>query len=146
MGDFNAKVGNARVEDVVGPSGIGTVNERGNGRCAREIGKTIGMAKDTFQENETDTSKHKYKYGNPNKGNDNSMPIDQRRSALSPRIGRKEWPKKCIDKRQPLCHHLNFQDPPHPSYGSHLTANKGTHSVRVGLSIVSIPTSYGENK
>ncbi|GFN90705.1 craniofacial development protein 2-like protein [Plakobranchus ocellatus] len=29
MGDFNAKVGNERVEDVVGPSGIGTVNERG---------------------------------------------------------------------------------------------------------------------
>ncbi|GFN94478.1 ribonuclease hi [Plakobranchus ocellatus] len=30
MGDFNAKVGDERVEDVVGPSGIGTVNERGN--------------------------------------------------------------------------------------------------------------------
>ncbi|GFN78642.1 craniofacial development protein 2-like [Plakobranchus ocellatus] len=30
MGDFNAKVGDERV-DVVGPSGIGTLNERGNG-------------------------------------------------------------------------------------------------------------------
>ncbi|GFN94856.1 craniofacial development protein 2-like [Plakobranchus ocellatus] len=30
MGDFNAKVGDERVEDVVGPCGIGTVNERGN--------------------------------------------------------------------------------------------------------------------
>ncbi|GFN74731.1 craniofacial development protein 2 [Plakobranchus ocellatus] len=30
MEDFNAKVGNERVEDVVGPSGIGTVNERGS--------------------------------------------------------------------------------------------------------------------
>ncbi|GFO38730.1 craniofacial development protein 2-like protein [Plakobranchus ocellatus] len=30
MGDFNAKVGDERVEDVVGPSGIGTVNERGS--------------------------------------------------------------------------------------------------------------------
>ncbi|GFN75331.1 craniofacial development protein 2-like [Plakobranchus ocellatus] len=29
MGDFNAKVGDERVEDVVEPSGIGTVNERG---------------------------------------------------------------------------------------------------------------------
>ncbi|GFO24735.1 craniofacial development protein 2-like protein [Plakobranchus ocellatus] len=28
MGDFNAKVGNERVEDFVGPSGIGTVDER----------------------------------------------------------------------------------------------------------------------
>ncbi|GFO04828.1 craniofacial development protein 2-like [Plakobranchus ocellatus] len=28
--DFNAKVGDKRVEDVVGPSGIGTVNERGS--------------------------------------------------------------------------------------------------------------------
>ncbi|GFN99496.1 craniofacial development protein 2-like protein [Plakobranchus ocellatus] len=30
MGDFNAKVGDERVEDVVGSSGIGIVNERGN--------------------------------------------------------------------------------------------------------------------
>ncbi|GFN89868.1 craniofacial development protein 2-like protein [Plakobranchus ocellatus] len=30
MGDFNAKVGDERVEDVVGPSGIGIVNERGS--------------------------------------------------------------------------------------------------------------------
>ncbi|GFO12658.1 craniofacial development protein 2-like protein [Plakobranchus ocellatus] len=30
MGDFNAKVGDERVEDVVGPSGIGTVNDRGS--------------------------------------------------------------------------------------------------------------------
>ncbi|GFN82984.1 craniofacial development protein 2-like protein [Plakobranchus ocellatus] len=30
MGDFNAKVGDERKEDVVGPSGIGTVNERGS--------------------------------------------------------------------------------------------------------------------
>ncbi|GFN92464.1 craniofacial development protein 2-like [Plakobranchus ocellatus] len=30
MGDFNAKVGDERVEDVVGPSGIGTINERGD--------------------------------------------------------------------------------------------------------------------
>ncbi|GFO35775.1 craniofacial development protein 2-like [Plakobranchus ocellatus] len=29
MGDFNAKVGDERV-DIVGPSGIGTVNERGS--------------------------------------------------------------------------------------------------------------------
>ncbi|GFN84567.1 LOW QUALITY PROTEIN: chemosensory receptor a [Plakobranchus ocellatus] len=31
MGDFNAKVGDERVEDVVGPSGTGTVNEHGSG-------------------------------------------------------------------------------------------------------------------
>ncbi|GFO12823.1 craniofacial development protein 2-like protein [Plakobranchus ocellatus] len=30
MGDFNAKLGDERVEDVVGPSGIGTINERGS--------------------------------------------------------------------------------------------------------------------
>ncbi|GFO18086.1 craniofacial development protein 2-like [Plakobranchus ocellatus] len=30
MGDFNAKVGDERVEDVVGPSDIGTVNEHGS--------------------------------------------------------------------------------------------------------------------
>ncbi|GFO34937.1 craniofacial development protein 2-like [Plakobranchus ocellatus] len=30
MGDFNAKVGDERVEDVVGPSGIGTVYELGS--------------------------------------------------------------------------------------------------------------------
>ncbi|GFN80601.1 craniofacial development protein 2-like [Plakobranchus ocellatus] len=30
MGDFNAKVEDERPEDVVGPSGIGTVNERGS--------------------------------------------------------------------------------------------------------------------
>ncbi|GFO27997.1 craniofacial development protein 2-like [Plakobranchus ocellatus] len=30
MGDFNAKVGDERVEDVVGPSGIGTINEGGS--------------------------------------------------------------------------------------------------------------------
>ncbi|GFO36935.1 hypothetical protein PoB_006344000 [Plakobranchus ocellatus] len=30
MGDFKAKVGDERKEDVVGLSGIGTVNERGN--------------------------------------------------------------------------------------------------------------------
>ncbi|GFO44312.1 hypothetical protein PoB_007081700 [Plakobranchus ocellatus] len=30
MGDFNAKVGDERIDDVVGPSGIGTVNERGS--------------------------------------------------------------------------------------------------------------------
>ncbi|GFO29442.1 craniofacial development protein 2-like [Plakobranchus ocellatus] len=30
MGDFNAKVGDERVNVVVGPSGIGTVNERGS--------------------------------------------------------------------------------------------------------------------
>ncbi|GFO49550.1 craniofacial development protein 2 [Plakobranchus ocellatus] len=30
MGDFNAKVRDERVEDVAGPSGIGTVNERGS--------------------------------------------------------------------------------------------------------------------
>ncbi|GFO16576.1 craniofacial development protein 2-like [Plakobranchus ocellatus] len=30
MGDFNAKVGDERVEDVLGPSGIGTVNEQGS--------------------------------------------------------------------------------------------------------------------
>ncbi|GFO05326.1 craniofacial development protein 2-like [Plakobranchus ocellatus] len=30
MGDFNAKVGVERIEDVVGPRGIGTVNERGS--------------------------------------------------------------------------------------------------------------------
>ncbi|GFO41881.1 craniofacial development protein 2-like protein [Plakobranchus ocellatus] len=30
MEDFNAKVGDERVEDVVGPSDIGTVNERGS--------------------------------------------------------------------------------------------------------------------
>ncbi|GFO46887.1 monocarboxylate transporter 12-like [Plakobranchus ocellatus] len=30
MGDFNAKVGDERIEDIVGPSGIGTVNERGS--------------------------------------------------------------------------------------------------------------------
>ncbi|GFO48135.1 craniofacial development protein 2-like [Plakobranchus ocellatus] len=29
MGDFNAVVGDERVEDGVGPSGIGTANERG---------------------------------------------------------------------------------------------------------------------
>ncbi|GFO27170.1 craniofacial development protein 2-like [Plakobranchus ocellatus] len=29
MGSFNAKVGDERIENVVGPSGIGTVNERG---------------------------------------------------------------------------------------------------------------------
>ncbi|GFN81544.1 hypothetical protein PoB_000805000 [Plakobranchus ocellatus] len=31
MGDFNAKVGDERVEHVVGPSGKGTLNERGTG-------------------------------------------------------------------------------------------------------------------
>ncbi|GFO47128.1 craniofacial development protein 2-like protein [Plakobranchus ocellatus] len=30
MGDFNAKIGDERVEDVVGPSDIGTINERGS--------------------------------------------------------------------------------------------------------------------
>ncbi|GFO06839.1 craniofacial development protein 2-like [Plakobranchus ocellatus] len=30
MGNFNAKVGYERVEDVIGPSGIGNVNERGS--------------------------------------------------------------------------------------------------------------------
>ncbi|GFN99506.1 craniofacial development protein 2 [Plakobranchus ocellatus] len=30
MGDFKVKVGDEKVEDVVGPSGMGTVNERGN--------------------------------------------------------------------------------------------------------------------
>ncbi|GFO26857.1 craniofacial development protein 2-like protein [Plakobranchus ocellatus] len=30
MGDFNAKVGDERIEDVVGLSGIGTANERGS--------------------------------------------------------------------------------------------------------------------
>ncbi|GFO06352.1 craniofacial development protein 2-like [Plakobranchus ocellatus] len=30
MGGFNAKVGVEKEEDVVGPSGIGTVNERGS--------------------------------------------------------------------------------------------------------------------
>ncbi|GFO16045.1 craniofacial development protein 2-like protein [Plakobranchus ocellatus] len=30
MGDFNAKVGDESVEDVVGPNGIGTVNKRGS--------------------------------------------------------------------------------------------------------------------
>ena len=30
MGDFNAKVGDERVEDVVGPCGLGTLNERGS--------------------------------------------------------------------------------------------------------------------
>ncbi|GFN82481.1 tyrosine-protein kinase receptor [Plakobranchus ocellatus] len=30
MGDFNANVGDEKVEDVVRPSGIGTVNERGS--------------------------------------------------------------------------------------------------------------------
>ncbi|GFO36971.1 craniofacial development protein 2-like [Plakobranchus ocellatus] len=30
MGDFNAKVGDEKVEDNVGPSGIGTINERGS--------------------------------------------------------------------------------------------------------------------
>ncbi|GFN95723.1 craniofacial development protein 2-like [Plakobranchus ocellatus] len=30
MGDFNPKVGDERVKDVVGSSGIGTVHERGN--------------------------------------------------------------------------------------------------------------------
>ena len=30
MGDFNAKVGDERVDDVVGPSGIGKLNERGS--------------------------------------------------------------------------------------------------------------------
>ncbi|GFO15252.1 craniofacial development protein 2-like protein [Plakobranchus ocellatus] len=30
MGDFNAKVRDERIEDVVGPSGIGTVNVRGS--------------------------------------------------------------------------------------------------------------------
>ncbi|GFO29096.1 craniofacial development protein 2-like protein [Plakobranchus ocellatus] len=30
MGDFNAKVGDERVEDVVGSSGIETVNKRGS--------------------------------------------------------------------------------------------------------------------
>ncbi|GFO22708.1 craniofacial development protein 2-like [Plakobranchus ocellatus] len=30
IGNFNAKVGDERVEDVVEPSGIGTVNERGS--------------------------------------------------------------------------------------------------------------------
>ncbi|GFO02750.1 craniofacial development protein 2-like protein [Plakobranchus ocellatus] len=30
MGNFNAKVGDERIEDVVGPCSIGTVNERGN--------------------------------------------------------------------------------------------------------------------
>ena len=30
MGDFNAKVGDERVDDVVGPCGIGTLNERGS--------------------------------------------------------------------------------------------------------------------
>ncbi|GFO11040.1 craniofacial development protein 2-like protein [Plakobranchus ocellatus] len=30
MGDLHAKVGDERIEDVVGPSGIGTVNERGS--------------------------------------------------------------------------------------------------------------------
>ncbi|GFO49382.1 craniofacial development protein 2-like [Plakobranchus ocellatus] len=30
MGDFNAKVGDERVKDFVGPSGIRTVNERGS--------------------------------------------------------------------------------------------------------------------
>ncbi|GFO36830.1 craniofacial development protein 2-like protein [Plakobranchus ocellatus] len=30
MGDFNAKVGDEIVEDIVGPSGIGTVNEPGS--------------------------------------------------------------------------------------------------------------------
>ncbi|GFO27765.1 ATP-binding cassette sub-family a member 3 [Plakobranchus ocellatus] len=30
MGDFNAKVGDEKVKDIVGPSGKGTVNERGN--------------------------------------------------------------------------------------------------------------------
>ncbi|GFO11189.1 craniofacial development protein 2-like protein [Plakobranchus ocellatus] len=36
MGDFNANIGDERIEDVVGASGIGTVNERGsrlNERC-----------------------------------------------------------------------------------------------------------------
>ncbi|GFO45128.1 craniofacial development protein 2-like [Plakobranchus ocellatus] len=30
VGDFSAKIGNERVKDVVGPSGTGTVNERGS--------------------------------------------------------------------------------------------------------------------
>ncbi|GFN80434.1 craniofacial development protein 2 [Plakobranchus ocellatus] len=30
MGDFNAKIGNERVEDIFGPSDIGTVNEHGS--------------------------------------------------------------------------------------------------------------------
>ncbi|GFN99726.1 craniofacial development protein 2-like [Plakobranchus ocellatus] len=30
MGDFKAKVGDERIEDVVGPRGIGTVNENGS--------------------------------------------------------------------------------------------------------------------
>ena len=30
MGDFNAKVGDERVDDVVGQYGLGTQNERGN--------------------------------------------------------------------------------------------------------------------
>ncbi|GFN97591.1 craniofacial development protein 2-like protein [Plakobranchus ocellatus] len=30
MGDFNAKVRDERIEDVVGPSGLGTVNVRGS--------------------------------------------------------------------------------------------------------------------
>ncbi|GFN93252.1 craniofacial development protein 2-like protein [Plakobranchus ocellatus] len=30
MGDFNAKVGDERVEDVAGPTGKGTVNEGGS--------------------------------------------------------------------------------------------------------------------
>ena len=29
MGDFNAKVGDTRVDDIVGPWGLGTGNERG---------------------------------------------------------------------------------------------------------------------
>ncbi|GFN95055.1 craniofacial development protein 2-like [Plakobranchus ocellatus] len=30
MVDFNAKIGDERIEDVVGPSGIGNINERGS--------------------------------------------------------------------------------------------------------------------
>lgn len=30
MGDFNAKVGNERVDDIVGPHGLGALNERGS--------------------------------------------------------------------------------------------------------------------
>ncbi|GFO40795.1 craniofacial development protein 2-like [Plakobranchus ocellatus] len=39
MEDFNAKVGDERVEDIVGPSGIGNVNERGSRliECAKSM-------------------------------------------------------------------------------------------------------------